>query len=284
MNESLGFTLTDQALMSVGLAGSSVVALENVGLGDMGMANLNPAIGAVPPAELSAEERAGLLFMYEEEKLARDVYLTLGAQFDVPVFENIAASEMRHMSAVADLLDRYDLEFSGDPEAIGTFVDPDLQALYDELTARGTTSLVEALRVGATIEEVDIADLKTHTEATENPDIKRVYDNLARGSRNHLRAFSSNLINQTAEAYIPQYLDQFEYDSITGSMWERGTGENCQGGQGGQGRQGGQGGQGRQGGGQGGQGRQGGGRGGQGRQGGGQGGGGGQGRQGGGLR
>jgi hypothetical protein len=247
VNKSLGFALTAQALISVGLTGGSVAGLENVGLGDTGMTNfdvaVNSEVGAMPPVELSAEEQAGLLFMYEEEKLARDVYLTLGEQFDLPVFENIAASEMRHMQAVADLLDRYDLEFTGDPETIGAFVNPDLQAMYDDLTERGTTSIVEALRVGATIEEVDIADLKTHIEATQNPDLEQVYSNLARGSRNHLRAFSSNLINQTGEAYTPQYLDQFEYDSITGSMWERGTDENCGGDRsgGGRGQRGGQG-------------------------------------------
>ena len=59
---------------------------------------------------LNAEEEAGLLFMREEEKLARDVYLELFDEWGLRVFENIAESEQKHMDAVLYLLGKYGLE------------------------------------------------------------------------------------------------------------------------------------------------------------------------------
>jgi hypothetical protein len=52
------------------------------GQGAGGQGNLPPASG-----ELSAEEAAALAYMREEEKLAHDVYMTLYAQWGLPVFQ-----------------------------------------------------------------------------------------------------------------------------------------------------------------------------------------------------
>ena len=43
--------------------------------------------------------------MREEEKLARDVYLTLYDIWGTPAFNNIASSEQTHMDAVLMLID-----------------------------------------------------------------------------------------------------------------------------------------------------------------------------------
>jgi hypothetical protein len=83
-------------------------------------------------------------------------------------------------------------------------------------------SLAAALGVGAAIEEIDILDLETRLTQTDNRDITLVYDNLASGSRNHLRAFVSTLERQAGEVYQPQYLDQASYDVIVSTGIERG--------------------------------------------------------------
>ena len=75
---------------------------------------------------------------------------------------------------------------------------------------------VDALKVGATIEEVDIVDLQKHLKENDNEDIALVYDNLMRGSRNHLRAFVINL-KARGITYSPQYLTQTEYNTIIAS-------------------------------------------------------------------
>ncbi|MCB0186109.1 MAG: DUF2202 domain-containing protein [Caldilineaceae bacterium] len=174
--------------------------------------------------ELSAEEVAGLLFMREEEKLAHDVYVTLGETWDLPIFANIARSEQQHTDAVRTLLVRYDLDDPAAGNAIGLFVDPTLQALYTELVTQGSTSLADALYVGATIEDLDIVDLQSRLAACNHADIQRVYEHLLQGSSNHLRAFTALLEQQTGEAYVPQVLDQESYDAIIEGNIEGNTG------------------------------------------------------------
>ena len=152
--------------------------------------------------------------MREEEKLARDVYLTLYEQWELPIFQNIAGSEQTHMDSVGKLIDRYGLDDPAADNDNGEFTDPMLQSLYDDLVAAGSQSLADALRVGAAIEEIDILDLEERIAQTSVRDIQRVYDNLLKGSRNHLRSFVATLEQQAGENYEPQYLDQEAYDGI----------------------------------------------------------------------
>ncbi|UCC53947.1 MAG: DUF2202 domain-containing protein [Anaerolineaceae bacterium] len=216
-----------------------------------------------PAGDLSVDEIADLLFMREEEKLARDVYLILYDQWQMPVFHNIAASEAAHMEALLVLINQYGLVDPAAGKDLGVFTDPSLQTLYDQLIADGSESLSGALLVGATIEEIDIRDLQGSLAQTANADIVPVYQNLLAGSENHLRAFASSLERQTGEVYQPQYLSQEAYATIAGGSAGNGNGNGGQGGNGGNGQ-----GRGGNGGGQGGNGRAGQGRGGNGGQGG----------------
>ena len=163
-------------------------------------------------SELSPEETAALLFMREEEKLARDVYNTLYQFWGQSVFQNIAASEQTHMDRIKLLLDRYNL---ADPALeSGSFADPNLQSLHDQLIAQGSISLVEALKVGAAIEEIDILDLEERIAHSDNEDIQLVFNNLMKGSYSHLNAFTRVLFSQTGETYEPQYLTPDAYAEI----------------------------------------------------------------------
>ncbi len=188
--------------------------------------------------ELSEVEVEGLLFMREEEKLARDVYLTLADLWGLPVFNNIAQSETNHMEAVGTLLDRYGLEDPAATTAQGVFTNQTLQALYDQLMAQGTQSLVDALHAGAAIEEIDILDLEDYISKTQREDITFVYNNLLKGSGNHLRAFVSSLEMQAGETYQPQYLDQGAYAAIIDASPQRGGWGNGGWGKGGRGNRG----------------------------------------------
>lgn len=181
---------------------------------------LTSSLWAIPvyaqntPDDLTADEITGLQFMREEEKLARDVYLTLDETWNLRIFQNISRAEQTHMDAVATLLDRYDISDPVGGNMIGVFTDPDLQALYDQLVAQGNQSLTDALLVGAAIEEIDILDLKERLAQTDDADIVRLYENLLRGSSNHLRAFVTNLERQTGETYEPVYMDQDDYETL----------------------------------------------------------------------
>jgi hypothetical protein len=147
------------------------------------------SIATLVPAEaLTPVETTSVLYMKQEEKMARDVYQALAARWDHVTFRNIAISEQRHMDAIDGLITRYGLTDNTPAEA-GRFSIPELQQLHDNLVARGAASQDEALRVGVLIEETDIADLKEAMGVVTEPMLQRVFGNLLRGSGHHLQAF-----------------------------------------------------------------------------------------------
>jgi hypothetical protein len=163
--------------------------------------------------DLSPSDKEALIFMREEEKLAKDVYLAMYEQWGLPIFLNISRSEQSHTEAIKSLLDGYNVADPASDE-LGIFTNPDLQALYNDLVAQGSQSLADALRVGAAIEEIDILDLQERLAQTENADIQRVFNNLLQGSSNHLRAFTSTLMTQTGESYQPHFMSTDAYQAI----------------------------------------------------------------------
>ena len=167
---------------------------------------------------LTATEIEALQFMREEEKLARDVYLVLYDQWGLPIFQNIAGSEQVHMDTVLDLMQRYEIADSADNLGPGQFANTDLQALYDQLVASGSQSLADALRVGALVEETDIADLENRLTVMGNGEVSQAFNNLLQGSFNHLRSYVSMLERQTGDVYQPQVLTAAAYaDILAGS-------------------------------------------------------------------
>ncbi len=178
---------------------------------------LEDRLAAMDLDPLSETEIAGIAFMREEEKLARDVYLTLKLTWPLRVFDNISRSEQCHMDVMKSLIERYGLEDPAATTAPGEFADPGLQTLFHELIARGLESEVEALLVGAFIEETDILDIQSEVDQLEgNADVAMVYGNLLTGSTHHLRAFVRNLESRGV-IYEPQFLDKAAYlDIING--------------------------------------------------------------------
>lgn len=148
---ALGLTTGVMALSLAVLPASQVQAAPGNPANPAATAGVQTSPAAVS-ATLSEAEIAGLVYMREEEKLAQDVYLALYAEWGLPIFQNIANSEQTHTDAVKTLLDRYGVEDPAVETAAGEFVNADLQALYDQLTALGEQSLGDALKVGATIE------------------------------------------------------------------------------------------------------------------------------------
>ena len=183
--------------------------------------NGNELIEDISESPLSEEEIAGLVLMREEEKLARDVYITLGEKWGIRIFSNIANSEQTHTDAVKVLLDRYDIDDPVKDDSIGVFTSPKLDELYDNLVEQGFSSPLDALIVGAKVEDLDIYDLNELLAETDNVDIIVTYNNLSKGSRNHLRAFYNQIENNDG-SYSPQFISQAEFDDIVSSEQERG--------------------------------------------------------------
>jgi hypothetical protein len=157
--------------------------------------NCNCTASTAEVTPLSEDETYWLTYMREEEKLARDVYRVLYDQWGVTIFNNIAASEQKHMDAIEKLLEKYGINDPvTDEDVPGNFTILELNTLYDELKTRGLSSLDEAYQVGVDIEKLDIEDLEDAIRVSgTHPDIVRVYNNLLDGSENHLAAFELHL-------------------------------------------------------------------------------------------
>ena len=154
--------------------------------------NRGPGRGATL-APLTEVEIVHIVYLREEEKMARDVYRALADAWDCPIFANISASEQRHMEAMGRLIARHGLTDPAADDTAGVFTNPDVQAMYTDFVTQGKVSLSDALNVGKQIEAQDIADLTAALTDTTAADVTRVFENLLRGSNNHLSAFNRAL-------------------------------------------------------------------------------------------
>ncbi len=160
---------------------------------------------------LTVNEIAGLKYMREEEELARDLYMNIftARGSTLTIFQNISLNaEVGHAQKMLDLLNTYG---EADPSTgnPATYTDTGLQALYDQLIGTatgGATTDLDALMVGAKVEEVDIDDINAKKAQVQpvHALIIQTYDNLLCGSRNHLRSFVSQIEAITGTTYTPQ--------------------------------------------------------------------------------
>ena len=184
--------------------------------------SMQEQIASLPKEAINIEERNGLVLMREEEKMAHDVYSFLYDKWNIMIFNNIASSEQTHTDAVLKLLDKYDIDDPASGKNIGVFNDTSLQRMYNQLLINGNYSLLSALTVGATIEDLDIYDLEKLILKADNQDIAFVYNNLLKASRNHMRAFYSQIVNNGG-TYRAKYISQQQLEDIVNSPKEVGS-------------------------------------------------------------
>jgi|GEM_PF-926068 len=183
-------------------------------------------------------EQLHLVYVREEEKLARDVYIKLSMIYpESIVFGKIDDSEQRHTDAVRDKLKQYGIEDPSTNDNVGVFTGEEFGEYFTEkyvsLISRGGISELEAFYVGAYIEELDMRDINQCPDEiihqdngindllacgkvyTDNPDIKQLYMSLLDGSDSHLKAYVKNIEKFIGEGnYEAQVLSQEEVDAI----------------------------------------------------------------------
>ena len=139
-------------LTGCGSSSASTSLAETVATANMisDTSTITPIIVEQP---LTVAETETLLFVREEEKLARDVYLTLYNQWGSNIFQNIANNgEQQHMDAIKVLVDAFGYVDPVSSNEVGAFTDAEILKLYNDLVARGMISSQEALMVGGFIE------------------------------------------------------------------------------------------------------------------------------------
>lgn len=122
------------------------------------------------------------------------------------------------MNSISNLLDLHDIDHTIMEE--GKFKNQELQKYYNQFIETGVQSSLKALKIGATIEDLDINDLENHIKQTNNNSIIQVFEKLKCGSRNHLRAFVRG-IEYNGETYQPKYISKETFSSIVNGEYER---------------------------------------------------------------
>jgi len=159
-------------------------------------------------AELNDDQKYVLAYMWNEEKMAKDLYLALYEIWPNQVFYNIATkAETEHQAAVEALIESYDLnifDLDDDEEHYsaqelaqfnpGEYSVSEVQELYDVLYSKGVQSTQDALEVGCMVEVTDVNDLNEDLLTVAGvDDLVTTLENLRSGSYNHYWAFDSAL-------------------------------------------------------------------------------------------
>ena len=103
----------------------------------------------------------------------------------------------------------------------GYYNNEELLALHRQLVRQGGGSAVDALAVGAQIQEISILDMREYRAETDDEDVQMVYENLLRAARNHLRVFAA-LLQEQGVAYERKYLRETLFSEIVSTPPEPG--------------------------------------------------------------
>lgn len=166
-----------------------------------------------PHSELNSEVKYTLAYMWNEERVAYDIYNALGTlNPDIMVFTNIAErAEAKHIELVENLVKKYDLNITNLVDysqnysleelrsfKAGEYSIGELQELYNSLYEKGKASPQAALEVGCMVEVTDINDLDRDillAQSINADDVVTVFENLRNGSYSHYFAFDKALVN-----------------------------------------------------------------------------------------
>ena len=147
--------------------------------------------GEIQDITLDEAEVASLIYMIEEEKMARDVYDALFEQTGISTFDTISNSEQKHYDKLLAVASKAGVDTTTLSNEAGVYTNRDIQDLYTTLLMQGSLSPEDAVDVGILIEQTDIADLQSVIESTDITLLGQVYSHLLDASQNHLAAFES---------------------------------------------------------------------------------------------
>ena len=201
-------TLSAAELESILMAELDVNVLTDEEVATLPANPTETVIQALPAVALSDAQKYTLAYMWNEERLAQDIYLALNALTPSNTLYNIATNgEAQHVASVRNLIEKYDLnilnmiDYSGGYSAValdayvaGEYSLTAITDLYNILYTKGSTSAQDALETGCMVEVTDINDLNVDIQTVQGAeDLVLVFESLRSGSYSHYWAFDSAL-------------------------------------------------------------------------------------------
>lgn len=155
-------------------------------------------------------------WMYDQEKLARDLSQELYDEWEEPNFANMVVTHQRHMNELEVTMRRYSLNPPADTNEPGGYRDEQHVELFAELKRRAEEGPLEAVKAVAFLQELHIFEYRLHVELTAEKPVKDTFERLLAGSKNHLRmwAWLVSYLTPPEHYYHAQMLGQQDVDTI----------------------------------------------------------------------
>jgi hypothetical protein len=155
------------------------------------------------------------LKLYQEEKMAYDLYGEFYERWSLSVFNKVQQREAKHVWCVERIMDNYGFTYKANTKA-GSYPDKEIQKIYDEVTVNGCISDLAALEAAAFIKEKHIYELREWIRYQEDEYIVKVIFLMESAAQSHLRAFV-NSIRLSGSDYRPVFLNEDEFSHIMDS-------------------------------------------------------------------
>ena len=152
------------------------------------------------------------LKLYQEEKLAYDLYGEFYERWSLGVFNKVQQREAKHVWCVERIMDNYGFDYNTNTIA-GSYPDRDIQKIYDDLTVKGCISDLAALEAAAYIKEKHISQLRERIRYQEDEYVVKVIFLMESAAQSHLRAFVKS-IRLSGSDYSPVFLTDDEFSRI----------------------------------------------------------------------
>jgi len=168
-------------------------------------------------SDLDVYEAWQVTWMYDQEKLARDLANKFLSRWGDPEFLTTAAAEQRHMDELLAVMNLYGLDPLIQTDTDGEFGDERHSDAFSSLMSRGWQSQRDAYIAAAYLEEWDIQEFTASIADSGETRLTEVYSWLLAGAREQLRFLVSRVLGH-GSSYEAQILSQSEVDAICSNV------------------------------------------------------------------
>lgn len=165
------------------------------------------------PQAIDSSTAEQLRYLHDQEKVALDLDWDFLWIWEDAVFQNLGALERRRMDELVALMAEYGLEPSITGTSQGVYGEDDHLTTWREMRDRGETSLLEAYRAVAYMEEWDISVIRALRDGTQEQAVVDASRKMLAGAENHLKMLVSR-IKALGHEYEAQLLSQPDVNAI----------------------------------------------------------------------